>query len=126
MAGLLGISEEAAQKRVSRAVDRLRELFSKRKVTVGAGGLVVLISANAVQSAPIGLAAAISAAIVAGTAVTASAIITATKTIAMTTSCKKFSSPPLSPSSPGPASMKPVRPRNSATKISPSSNSKPR
>ena len=85
MANLLGITEEAAQKRVSRAVDRLRELFSKRKVTVGTGGLVVLISANAVHSAPVGLAAAISTVAVAGTAVTASTIIAATKTIAMTT-----------------------------------------
>jgi RNA polymerase sigma factor (sigma-70 family) len=53
----LGASEDAAQKRVSRAVERLREFFTKRNVTVGAGGLVVLISANAVQAAPAGLVA---------------------------------------------------------------------
>jgi uncharacterized protein (TIGR03435 family) len=52
----LKISDDAAQKRVSRAVERLREFFSKRSVTIGASGLAVLISANAVQSAPIGLA----------------------------------------------------------------------
>jgi RNA polymerase sigma factor (sigma-70 family) len=46
----LGASEDAAQKRVSRAVERLREYFSKSNVTIGAGGLAVLISANAVQS----------------------------------------------------------------------------
>jgi RNA polymerase sigma factor (sigma-70 family) len=57
---VLGASEDAAQKRVSRAVERLREFFSKRNVTVGASGLAVLISANAVQSAPAGLSAAIS------------------------------------------------------------------
>ena len=86
MAALLGISEDAAQKRVSRAVEKLREIFSKRNVTIGAGGLVVLISANAVQSAPVGLAAAISAAAaLAGTAVSTSTAITATKVIAMTT-----------------------------------------
>ncbi|HEV2694930.1 MAG TPA: RNA polymerase sigma factor [Verrucomicrobiae bacterium] len=85
MAGLLGISEDAAQKRVGRAVDRLRELFSKRKVTVGAGGLVGLISANAVQSAPAGLATIIFHAAIAGTAVTASTTIIAAKAIAMTT-----------------------------------------
>src|ERR1035437_7378666 len=50
----LGTSEDAAQKRVSRAVERLREFFSKRNVTIGASGLAVLISANAVQAAPIG------------------------------------------------------------------------
>lgn len=82
----LGTSDDAAQKRVSRAVERLREFFEKRNVTVGAGGLVVLISANAVQSAPIGLAVTISAAaVLAGTAVHTSTVIAATKTIAMTT-----------------------------------------
>jgi RNA polymerase sigma factor (sigma-70 family) len=82
----LKISDDTAQKRVSRAVERLREFFSKRKITVGASGLVVLISANAVQSAPIGLAATISAAaVLTGTAVHISTVIAATKTIAMTT-----------------------------------------
>jgi RNA polymerase sigma factor (sigma-70 family) len=82
----LGVSDDAAQKRVSRAVERLREFFAKRGISVGAGGLVVVISANAVQAAPVGLAVTISAAAFAGTAVTTSTIIAATtKTIAMTT-----------------------------------------
>ena len=82
----LGASEDAAQKRVSRAVERLREFFSKRNVTMGASGLAVLISANAVQAAPVGLVATISAAAaLAGTAVSASTVIAATKAIAMTT-----------------------------------------
>ena len=82
----LGVSDDAAQKRVSRAVERLREFFSKRNVTIGASGLVVLISANAMQAAPVGLAVAISTAALAGTVVvTTSTIITATKAIAMTT-----------------------------------------
>ncbi|HEX7618641.1 MAG TPA: sigma-70 family RNA polymerase sigma factor, partial [Verrucomicrobiae bacterium] len=82
----LGVSDDTAQKRVSRAVERLREFFSKRNVTIGAGGLAVLISANAVQSAPAGLAGAISAAaILAGTVVSTSTAIVATKTIVMTT-----------------------------------------
>ena len=80
----MGASEDAAQKRVSRTVERLREFFSKRKVMIGASGLVVLISVNAVQSAPAGLAAVISTTALAGTAVSASTVITATKTIAMT------------------------------------------
>jgi RNA polymerase sigma factor (sigma-70 family) len=87
MAGILGISDEAAQKRVSRAVERLREYFSKRKVSIGVSGLAALISANAVQSAPAGLATAISAAaLLTGTVITASTAtaITVTKTIAMT------------------------------------------
>ncbi|HMJ88897.1 MAG TPA: RNA polymerase sigma factor [Candidatus Acidoferrum sp.] len=86
MAQVLGVSDEAAQKRVSRAVERLREFFAKRGVTVGASGLVVVISANAVQAAPVTLAASISTATaVFGTTVQNSIALSATKTIAMTT-----------------------------------------
>ncbi len=91
MAVTLGISDEAAQKRVNRAVERLRECFAKRGVAIGLSGLVALISANAVQSAPAGLitaittAAATAATITAASTVTTSTIISATKTIAMTT-----------------------------------------
>ncbi len=81
----LGASEDAAQKRVSRAVERLREFFSKRNVTIGASGLVAIISANAVQAAPAGLALTFSTATLAGIAVSTSTAITATKAIAMTT-----------------------------------------
>jgi DNA-directed RNA polymerase specialized sigma24 family protein len=82
----LGTTDDTAQKRVSRAVERLREFFSKRNVTIGASGLAVVISANAVQAAPVGLAATIAAtAVLAGTAVHTSTLIAATKTIAMTT-----------------------------------------
>jgi RNA polymerase sigma factor (sigma-70 family) len=80
----LGISDEAAQKRVNRAVERLRDVFAKRGVTIGASGLVILISANAVQSAPVGLALAIStAAFIAGA--TSITTATATQAITMTT-----------------------------------------
>src|SRR5438093_10161818 len=60
MAQTLGTSEDAAQKRVSRAIERLREFLAKRGVTVGASRLVVVISANAVEAAPVGLAVTIS------------------------------------------------------------------
>jgi RNA polymerase sigma factor (sigma-70 family) len=85
MAETLGISDEAAQKRVSRATERLREVFAKRGIAVGAGGLAVVLAANTVQSAPVGLVATISAAAAAGTAVTAASITSAATTIAMTT-----------------------------------------
>ena len=62
MAGILGITGEAAQKRVHRAVERLRDRFAKRGVTVGAG-LAVVLAANAVPAAPAGLAAMISTAV---------------------------------------------------------------
>jgi hypothetical protein len=61
-------------------VDRLREFFSKRKVTVGASGLAVLISANAVQSAPVGLARIITdASFAAGATLTVTKITAAAK-----------------------------------------------
>lgn len=82
----LGISEDAAQKRVSRAVERLREFMAKRGFTAGTTGLVALISANAVQTAPAGLALSVLAnAGVTGTAVVAAASTAATKTFVMTT-----------------------------------------
>ncbi len=82
----LGITDDAAQKRVSRAVERLHEYFAKRGLTVGAGGLAVVISVNAVQAAPVGLAVTIStAAALAGTTLATTATATATNAIAMTT-----------------------------------------
>src|ERR1051326_643566 len=87
---VLGVSDDAAQKRVSRAVEGLREFFAKRGVVVGASGLAALVSANAVQAAPAGLIATVSTAALAGTTTlaataTTTATITATKAIAMTT-----------------------------------------
>jgi RNA polymerase sigma factor (sigma-70 family) len=67
----LGLSENAAQKRISRAVERLREFFVTRGVTAGASGLGVVISANAVQAAPVGLDVTISISAIAGTIATA-------------------------------------------------------
>lgn len=82
----LGISADAAQKRVSRAVERLRESFAKRGIAVGASGLAVVLSANAVQAAPVGLTIVVSgAASVAGAAVITSATSTAVNGMAMTT-----------------------------------------
>jgi len=86
MAHILGLSDEAAQKRVNRAVERLRDHFSKRNVAIGTSGLAVVISANAVQAAPVGLATTISAnAALAETAVHTSTLISAAKMIAMNT-----------------------------------------
>jgi RNA polymerase sigma factor (sigma-70 family) len=80
----LGVSDDTAQKRVSRAVEQLREFFAKRKITVGAGGLVAAISANAVQAAPAGLAVTVTTVALSATALTTT-LITTTKTIVMTT-----------------------------------------
>jgi RNA polymerase sigma factor (sigma-70 family) len=58
----LETTEDAAQKRVNRAVERLRHIIARHGVVAGAGGLAVCISAHALQSAPPGIAAASSSA----------------------------------------------------------------
>jgi len=78
----LGASEDAAQKRVQRAVERLREFFLQRKVKVGASALVALVSANAIEAAPPGLAALVATSALAASTSTSVAV---TKIIAMTT-----------------------------------------
>lgn len=66
MAAVLGISPEAAQKRVNRGVEKLRDNFAKRGLTTGTAGLAGAISVNAVQAAPMGLAGAVSSGVLAG------------------------------------------------------------
>ncbi|HEY1489981.1 MAG TPA: sigma-70 family RNA polymerase sigma factor, partial [Verrucomicrobiae bacterium] len=80
----LGTSEDAAQKRVSRALERLRENFSARKIAAAAAGLAAVISAHAVQAAPAGLSATIASGSLAAF-VPVSATLTTAKIIAMTT-----------------------------------------
>lgn len=81
----LGASENAAQKRLTRAVERLREFFAKQGIGVSASGLAVFISANAVQAAPVGLAVAISTAAALGATTIITAATATSKAIAMTT-----------------------------------------
>jgi RNA polymerase sigma factor (sigma-70 family) len=84
MAQILGTSEQAAHKRVSRAIERLRQILAGQGVSADSGGMLRAICVNAVQAAPPGLTSAISSAVAtAGATVTATATIT--KTIAMTT-----------------------------------------
>ena len=81
-----GVSDDAAQKRVGRALDKLRGSLLRRGITGTAAGISLVISANAVQAAPAGLAVAISAAAVGTAAISTSTIAaTTTKVIAMTT-----------------------------------------
>ena len=58
----LGINEDTAQKRVSRAVDKLRRLLLKRGVAISALALTGLLATHAAQFAPEGLGASIAAA----------------------------------------------------------------
>ena len=52
----LGSSEDAAQKRIARALERLRMNLARRGVTVSATALAAAVTSGAVQSAPAGLA----------------------------------------------------------------------
>ena len=51
-ADALGIAEEAAKKRVTRAVDKLRQFFSRRDVELSAAALAAALSETRVQTAP--------------------------------------------------------------------------
>lgn len=79
----LGASEDAAQKRVGRAVEQLRAFFLRRGVIVTAAGLATDLSAHALQVAPVGLGAAISAATTLSTAASTATLATA-RLVAMT------------------------------------------
>ena len=57
-----GISEDAAQKRVSRALDALRSILARRGVALSAGALASLLAAETVTAAPGGLVAGVAAA----------------------------------------------------------------
>ena len=54
----MGISEEAARKRVARAVEKLRRLFAGRGVAVLSAGLATLLLAHATEPASAGVVAA--------------------------------------------------------------------
>lgn len=69
----LGLNEDTARKRVERALEKLRDYFSRRGITATAAILATAISANSVQAAPTDLAfnatqAALTSAAAAGTA----------------------------------------------------------
>lgn len=64
IATALGATENAAQKRVKYALEKLRLYFSKRGVHSTADGIAGAISAHSLQAAPAGLAKAVAAAAV--------------------------------------------------------------
>ena len=62
----LGISEEAARKRVERALDKLRGKLAKKGVTAGAAALGVVMAQKVTEAAPPGLTEAVTATVRAG------------------------------------------------------------
>ena len=72
----LGLSEEAARKRLDRALERLRGLLAKRGIATTSAALATILPAHAISPAPSGFAAALSS----------TALSTATATTASTAS----------------------------------------
>jgi RNA polymerase sigma factor (sigma-70 family) len=64
----LGSNEDAAQKRVSRAVEKLRGHFARRGIVASSTVIASVIAAHAVHAAPAGLASAVTTASLAGAA----------------------------------------------------------
>jgi RNA polymerase sigma factor (sigma-70 family) len=84
----LGASEDAAKMRVSRALDKLRDFFHRRGITVPTDALAAAISENSTQAAPAGLAASVAAGAIHESALTASMLTLVKGAISMMTSTK--------------------------------------
>ena len=69
VAAALKLTDAAAHKRVSRALEKLRRFFRKRGVTLSAAGIASALVSHSIQAAPAGLSAATIALAAAGTAV---------------------------------------------------------
>ena len=80
----LGLRAEAAQKRVTRGLDRLRGALVKRGVALSSGALAGVISLNAVQAVPASLAATTTCTALASAQATAGTAFTIFKIMAMT------------------------------------------
>src|SRR5580765_4366594 len=63
----LGISEEAARKRVDRSLEKLRSFFGRHGFTISAGVLATALGTRTVEAVPSGLANSVSAAALAPT-----------------------------------------------------------
>ena len=87
----LGLNEDAARKKVDRALEKLRSLFARKGVTTPAALLGTALAAHAIQTVPIGFTTAITTAVLArGATVTAStsALIKGTLTLMAWTKTK--------------------------------------
>lgn len=75
----LGISDDTAQKRVTRALDKLRAYFEQHGAKVPAVTLAAALAGNCVQAAPVGLAATLATA--AASALTGATLSTLAQTV---------------------------------------------
>jgi RNA polymerase sigma factor (sigma-70 family) len=81
VAAALGATEEAAQMRVSRALEKMRKMFARRGVVLSAAALGSAIAAQGTQAAPAGLAATVAAGAAHGVALTTSTLTLAEGTL---------------------------------------------
>src|SRR5664280_1585778 len=84
----LGLAENTAQKRVSRALEKLRTFFTKRGVSSTTAILAGVISANSVQAVPVTLAKAVTAVAVAKGAAASIPTLALVKTTLLTMTMK--------------------------------------
>jgi RNA polymerase sigma factor (sigma-70 family) len=85
----LGASEDAAEKRVNRALEKLRKFFTKRGVSSTTAIIAGTISASSVQAAPVALAKSVTAvAIVKGSIAAASTLTLVKGTLKIMTQAK--------------------------------------
>lgn len=66
MASVLRLTEDAARKRLERALDKLRSILARRGIDSSAAVLATALATNAVTAAPSGLAAAVASAAITG------------------------------------------------------------
>ena len=80
----LGTNEDAARKRIERALHKLRMQLGRRGISTTAAALSGVISANAIQAAPAGLAASLAVTSVAGAGAASGITLTGLKIMSMT------------------------------------------
>ena len=77
----LGASENAAKTRVSRAVEKLRQFFLKRGLSLSVTAIATAISANSVQAAPVGLSKTAAAVALTKGATASASVLLLTKSV---------------------------------------------
>ena len=80
----LGLSEDAARKRVHRALDKVRVSLARQGVGVTSAVLATCVSANAVQLAPVGMAVALTSTALSGVAAKTTTLLSLLKIMTMT------------------------------------------
>ena len=80
----LGVSDDAAQKRVTRALEKLQTYLARRGVTTSAAAVSTVLSTNAVPMAPAGLATTLASASLADAGIGTVTTLTLLKLMTMT------------------------------------------